>query len=58
MGPRSAIEIGRRQIIYFCAEVLDEAPCPTMLKEVEEDEEDDGQEEEEDEEVYMEELPA
>jgi hypothetical protein len=37
MGPRSAVEIGRRQIIYFCASILDEAPDPSMLKEVEED---------------------
>ena len=54
MGPRSAIEIGRKQIIYFCAEVLDEVPCPTMLKEVEDDEEEDEDEELENE-VYMEE---
>ena len=37
MGPRSALEIGRKQIIYFCASILDEAPDPSMLKEVEED---------------------
>jgi MAGE family len=35
MGPRAAIEIGRRQVIYFCAEILDEAPDPTMLQELE-----------------------
>eukprot|EP00980_Cylindrotheca_fusiformis_P009492 scaffold2076_cov106-Cylindrotheca_fusiformis.AAC.1 len=51
MGPRSAIEIGRKQIIHFCAEILDEAPCPTMLKEVEVDME----EEEQELEVYMDE---
>lgn len=53
MGPRSAIEIGRKQVIHFCAEILDEAPCPTMLKEVEEDIED-----EEAEEVFMEKVEA
>jgi hypothetical protein len=35
MGPRAAIEIGRRQVIYFCAEILDEVPDPTMLQELE-----------------------
>lgn len=35
MGPRAAMEIGRRQIIYFAAEVLDEEPDPTMLSELE-----------------------
>ena len=34
MGPRAAMEIGRKQIIYFCAEILDEQPCPTMLSEL------------------------
>lgn len=34
LGPRAALEIGRRQIIYFCADVLDEKPCDTMLAEV------------------------
>jgi MAGE family len=34
MGPRSAIEIGRRQVIFFCAEILDEEPDPTMLQEL------------------------
>jgi hypothetical protein len=29
------MEIGRRQIIYFAAEVLDEEPDPTMLSELE-----------------------
>jgi hypothetical protein len=55
MGPRSAIEIGRKQVIHFCAEILDEAPCPTMLKEIEEDMDD---EDEEAEEVFMEEVAA
>jgi MAGE family len=35
MGPRAAIEIGRRQVIYFCSEILDEEPDPTMLQELE-----------------------
>ena len=35
MGPRAALEIGRRQVIYFCAEILDEQPDPTMLQEIE-----------------------
>jgi MAGE family len=35
MGPRAAIEVGRRQVIYFCAEILDEEPDPTMLLELE-----------------------
>lgn len=52
MGARSAIEIGRKQIIYFCAEILDEEPDPTMLKEVEED----TMEEEALSEVFMEEA--
>jgi len=39
-GPRSAMEIGRKQIIYFCASILGEEPDPSMLREVEEDIED------------------
>lgn len=35
MGPRAAIEIGRRQVIFFCGEILDELPDPTMLQELE-----------------------
>lgn len=31
MGPRSLLEIGRKQLLYFTAEVLDEEPDPTML---------------------------
>ena len=57
MGPRSAMEVGRKQIIHFCAEILDEEPDPTMLKEVEEDiEEEEEEEEEEAVEIYMEEV--
>jgi hypothetical protein len=37
MGPRSALEVGRRQIIHFCAELLDEEPDVTMLQELEND---------------------
>lgn len=36
MGPRTLLEIGRKQIIYFCAEILDEQPDPIMLQELEE----------------------
>jgi hypothetical protein len=43
MGPRAVMEIGRRQIIFFCAEVLGEEPDPTMLKEVAEDLEEDAE---------------
>ena len=50
MGPRAAMEIGRRQIIYFCANILDEQPDPTILAEIDEDEdvsqEEDGEIEE------------
>jgi hypothetical protein len=35
MGPRAAMEIGRKQIVYFCAEVLDEEADETMLAEIE-----------------------
>ena len=59
MGPRASIEIGRKQIIYFCSSILDEQPDPTMLAEVDEDEEEDVEEdeegEEEEEEVVQEE---
>ena len=34
MGPRAAMEIGRKQIVIFCAEVLDEQPDETMLAEI------------------------
>lgn len=37
MGPRAALELGRKQIISFCAEVLGEEPDPTMLAEIEDD---------------------
>jgi hypothetical protein len=38
MGPRAAVEVGRRQIIvYFCANVLDKQPDPTMLAKVDGD---------------------
>ena len=44
--------MGRKQVIYFCACILDEQPDPTMLKEVDEDdevEEDESDEEQEEE---------
>lgn len=37
MGPRAALEVGRRQIVYFCSEILDEQPDPTMLQELDEE---------------------
>ena len=37
MGPRSAMEIGRKQIIYFCASILGEEPDPSMLREIQDD---------------------
>ncbi|KAL7528698.1 hypothetical protein ACHAXR_004655 [Thalassiosira sp. AJA248-18] len=55
MGPRAAMEVGRKQIIYFCSNVLDEQPDPTMLAEVDEDEEMEEDEETEDEEEAVEE---
>ena len=39
MGPRSALEVGRKQTITFCAEILGEEPDPSMMKEIEGDEE-------------------
>lgn len=38
MGPRAAMEIGRRQVLYFCAEIMDQEPDPTMLLELQHDE--------------------
>ena len=46
MGPRSAMEIGRRQIVWFCSNILDEQPDPTMLAEIDEDDVESGEEEE------------
>ena len=39
MGPRAALEIGRKQIITFTAEILGEQPDPSMLAELEADDE-------------------
>jgi len=39
------MEVGRKQIIYFCSNILDEQPDPTMLAEVDEDEDNDDDEE-------------
>jgi len=47
MGPRAALEIGRRQLIYFCADILGEQPDETMLAEIN----DEFMEEEEEEET-------
>mmetsp|Transcript_60488 Transcript_60488/g.148407 ORF Transcript_60488/g.148407 Transcript_60488/m.148407 type:complete len:358 (-) Transcript_60488:159-1232(-) len=57
IGPRSAMEIGMKQIIAFCAEVLDQEPDPSMIKEVEEQMADDEDEDDEGEDDgYMEEA--
>eukprot|EP00986_Skeletonema_menzelii_P006705 scaffold2548_cov147-Skeletonema_menzelii.AAC.11 len=50
MGPRAAMEVGRRQVVYFCSNVLDEKPDPTMLAEIDEDDESSEEEEEEEDE--------
>lgn len=50
MGPRAAMEVGRRQVVYFCSNVLDEQPDPTMLAEIDEDDESSDKEDEEEEE--------
>eukprot|EP00934_Nitzschia_sp_Nitz4_P007432 Nitzschia sp. Nitz4//scaffold126_size65214//18056//19060//NITZ4_006149-RA/size65214-processed-gene-0.36-mRNA-1//-1//CDS//3329534668//7422//frame0 len=42
MGPRAALELGRKQILFFCAEVLGEEPDPTMLQAMEQEEVDDN----------------
>lgn len=39
MGPRAALEIGRRQVLFFCAEILDEEPDQAMIEDIERDEE-------------------
>lgn len=59
IGPRAAMEIGMKQIIAFCAEVLDQEPDPTMIKEVDEqmaDEEEEDDEGEHEDDGYMEEA--
>jgi len=56
MGPRAAMEVGRRQVVYFCSNVLDEQPDPTMLAEIDEDEGDESSEEEEEEGGQQEEV--
>lgn len=48
MGPRGGLEVGRKQIITFCAEILGQEPDPSMLLEIQ------GDEQEDDAEVYME----
>lgn len=50
MGPRAALEIGRRQLVYFCADIMGQQPDPTMLEEIDDegvDDEDEGIENEE-----------
>ncbi len=34
MGPRSYLEIGKKQVLYFCAEVLGQEPDESMLNEL------------------------
>lgn len=38
LGPRAAMEIGRKQILYFCSQILGQDPDPSMLLELEQDE--------------------
>lgn len=40
LGPRAAMEIGRKQILYFCSQVLGQDPDPSMLLELEQDDQD------------------
>ena len=37
-------EVGRKQVVFFCSEILGEEPDPTMLKEISQDEEGNGDE--------------
>ena len=37
MGPRAAVEIGRKQVVMFCADVQNEHADETMLMEYEHD---------------------
>ena len=46
LGPRAVLEIGKKQILYFCAEILGEEPDQAMLQDLERDEEEEEQEEE------------
>ncbi len=39
IGPRALIVVGLRQIVHFCADVLEQQPDPTMLQELEQMEE-------------------
>lgn len=43
LGPRAAVEIGRKQIIYFCADIMNEDPDQGMLLELDRDEEREGE---------------
>ena len=45
LGPRAAMEIGRKQILYFCSQVLGQDPDPSMLLELEQDDQDNAEEE-------------
>jgi MAGE family len=45
IGPRAALEIGRSQIVHFCASILDQEPDPNMLAEIEQAEQEEEEEE-------------
>jgi MAGE family len=45
MGPRAALEIGRSQIVHFCASILDQEPDPHMLAEIEQAEQEEEEQE-------------
>ena len=45
MGPRAALEIGRRQVIHFCADILDQEPDPSMFEGIEDENEEEAMEE-------------
>jgi hypothetical protein len=45
MGPRAALEVGRRQLIFMAAQLLDETPDQAMLNELDNEEAVDDEEE-------------
>ncbi|GMH63923.1 hypothetical protein TrRE_jg11017 [Triparma retinervis] len=45
LGPRSALEVGRKQLVFFTANILGEQePDPTMLRELDDDSEEEEEE--------------
>jgi hypothetical protein len=40
IGPRALIVVGLKQIVHFCADILEQKPDPTMLQELAQEEED------------------